>query len=333
MKKYLLLTIVILLVISVFTVPTFGAKKFKIGLSFATLAEERWQHDRDLFTAEAKKLGAEVVVAAANLDENLQNSQCENLITQGVNALVVIAQNGDTASVIVKSAHKAKIPVLAYDRLIKNCDLDLYVSFDSVKVGELMADYVCKLKPSGNYFIINGSPTDNNAHLVRQGFGNVLKSYPNIKITFEQWCDGWSAEKALKHVENALTQVNNNVDVVLCANDGTAGGAVQALAEQKLAGKVLTTGQDGELAACKRVVAGTQAVTIYKPIKQIATTAAQVAVQLAKKQKVSGVNTTVDNGQIKVPSVMLVPIQVDAKNMKSVIVADKYHTEEEIYGK
>lgn len=310
-----------------------GFSKVKIGLSFATLAEERWKVDRDLFVAEAEKGGAEVIVVSANGDENLQNSQCENLITKGVDVLVVIAQNGETASAIVKSAQKAKIPVIAYDRMIKNCDLDLYVSFDSVKVGELMAEYVCKLKPKGNYFIINGSPTDNNAFLVRQGFENVLKKYPDAKVIFEQWCDGWSPEKALKHVENGLTQHKNKVDVILCANDGTAGGAVQALAEQKLAGKVLVTGQDAELAACKRVVAGTQAVTIYKPIKKLATAAAKAALELANKKPASEVNTKVNNGKIDVPSIMLVPIQVTKANMKSVIVADGFHSEKDIYGK
>ena len=333
MNKTLRLLILAVVLTTMIMVPAMGAAKFKIGLSMATLAEERWKADRDLFKAEVEKLGGEVIVAAANGDENLQNSQAENLITQGVNALVVVAQNGEIASAIVVSAHKSNIPVIAYDRMIKNCDLDLYVSFDSVKVGELMASYVCKLKTGGNYFIINGSPTDNNAHLVREGFGNVLKKYPRIKIVFEQWCDSWSPEKALKHVENGLTQFKNNVKVVLCANDGTASGAVQTLAEQKLAGKVLVTGQDAELAACKRVVAGTQAVTIYKPIKQIALAAAKAAMELAGKQKASDVNTTVDNGKIKVPSIMLVPIQVDKNNMKSVVVADGYHTEAEIYGK
>ncbi len=333
MKKYVLFVMAVSLMLTVLAVPGIGAGKIKVGISFATLQEERWQNDRDIFVAQCKKAGIDVLVAAANGDENLQNSQCENLITQGIKALVVISQNGDTASAIVNSAHKAGVPVIAYDRLIKNSDLDYYVSFDSVKVGELMADYVCKTKPNGNYFIINGSPTDNNAHLVRQGFENILKKYPNIKVVFEQWCEGWSPEKALKYVENGLTQYKNNVVAILCANDGTAGGAVQALAEQKLDGKVPTTGQDGELAACKRVVAGTQAVTIYKPIKQIATSAAKVAIELANKRKVTGINTTTENGKIKVPSIMLVPIQVDAKNMKSVIVADKYHTEAEIYGK
>ncbi|NLG85350.1 MAG: sugar ABC transporter substrate-binding protein [Firmicutes bacterium] len=310
-----------------------GAAKFKVGLSMATLAEERWKVDRDLFKAEIEKLGGEVIVAAANGDENLQNSQAENLITQGVDVLVVIAQNGETASAIVNSAHKSKVPVIAYDRLIKNCDLDLYVSFDSVKVGELMAEYVCRLRPSGNYFIINGSPTDNNAHLVRQGFYNVLKKYPKIKVVFEQWCDSWSPEKALKHVENGLTQFKNDVQVILCANDGTCGGAVQALAEQKLAGKVLTTGQDAELAACKRIVAGTQAVTIYKPIKKLALAAAKATAELAAGKTPSEINEKVNNGRSDVPSIMLMPIQVDKNNMREVIVADGYHTEEEIYGK
>ena len=161
----------------------------------------------------------------------------------------------------------------------------------------------------------------------------LFRSYPQIKVVFEQWCDSWSPEKALKHVENGLTQFKDDVQVVLCANDGTAGGAVQALAEQKLAGKVLTTGQDAELAACKRVVAGTQAVTIYKPIKKLALAAAKAATELAEKQKPSGVNTEVENGKIKVPSIMLLPIQVDKNNMRSVIIADGFHTEEEIYGK
>lgn len=198
-----------LMVVTLLAMPGLSANKIKIGLSFATLAEERWKVDRDLFVAEAERLGADVVVAAANGDENLQNSQAENLITQGIDVLVVIAQNGETASTIVEAAHRSQIPVIAYERMIKNSDLDLYVSFDSVKVGELMADYVLKLKPNGNYFIINGSPTDNNANLVRQGFGNILKKRTDAKVIFEQWCDSWSPEKALKHVENGLTQFNN----------------------------------------------------------------------------------------------------------------------------
>ncbi|HEX7713596.1 MAG TPA: substrate-binding domain-containing protein [Bacillota bacterium] len=333
MKKGFRILLITLILIAIAIAPSLGAKKMKIGLSLATLAEERWKVDRDLFIAEANRLGADVIVAAANADENLQNSQVENLITQGVDALVVVAQNGETASALVNSAHKSKIPVIAYDRMIKNCDLDLYVSFDSVKVGELMADYVCKLRPEGSYFVINGSPTDNNAYLVRQGFTNILKKYPKIKVIFEQWCDSWSPEKALKFVENGLTQFSNKVDVVLCANDGTAGGAIQALAEQKLAGKVLVTGQDAELAACKRVVAGTQSVTIYKPIRKIAETAAKAAVEMAQKHEAAGINAATDNGRIKVPSIMLEPIQVDKDNMRSVIIADKFHTESDIYGK
>ena len=197
----------------------------------------------------------------------------------------------------------------------------------------LMADYVARIKPKGTYFIINGSPTDNNSSLVRQGFGNVLKGYPGIKVVFEQWCDSWSPERALTFVENGLTQFKNKVDVVLCANDGTCGGAVQALAEQKLAGNVLTTGQDAELAACKRIVEGTQAVTIYKPIKKLAIAAAKAAVELGSGKDVSGVNSKVNNGKIDVSSIMLVPVQIDRKNIRSILIADGYHTETEIYGK
>jgi D-xylose transport system substrate-binding protein len=331
MKKFSWLLMMSLVLTLLTAISGYSEKKIRIGLSFGTLQEERWNIDKNFFVQQAEKDGAVVDVVAANADENLQNSQCENLITKGIDVLVVIAQNGETAATIVDAAHKANVKVVAYDRMIKNCDLDYYVSFDSVKVGELMADYVCKIKPKGTYFVIDGSPTDNNASLVRQGFGNILKKYPDAKVVFEQWCDSWSPEKALKFVENGLTQFNNKVDVVLCANDGTCGGAVQALAEQKLDGKVLTTGQDADLAACKRVIAGTQSVTIYKPIKKLALAAEKVAIEIGKGMNVSDVNAKVKNGKIDVPSVMLVPIQVDKKNMKAIIVADGFHTEAELY--
>ena len=304
----------------------------KIGLSLATLAEERWQRDRDYFVQKAKELGAEVLVQAANGDETLQNTQAENLITQGVDVLVVVPQNGKTAATIVEAAHAANVPVIAYDRMILDSEVDLYISFDSVKVGEAMASYAVERVPRGTYVIINGSPTDDNAHLVRRGFYNVLQPLIDkgaVKIGFEQWADGWSPEKALEHMENALTTLHNNVDVVLAANDGTASGAIQALSERGLAGKVIVTGQDAELAALQRIVEGTQTMTVYKPLKQLAEKAAEVAVALAKGQKPE-TNSTINNGATEVPAILLDVIPVDKSNIETTVVADGFHQEKDI---
>ena len=186
----------------------------------------------------------------------MQNAQAENLLTQGVDVLLVAPQR--RPAVIVESAHKMGVPVIAYDRLIRDADVDLYVSFDAVRVGEMQADYLVKRKPKGNYVLIGGAPTDNNALLFREGQMNVLKPLVDrgdIKIVSDQWAKDWQALEALKIMENALTRSNNQVDAVVVSNDGTAGGAIQALAEQKLTGKVLVSGQDADL-AYQRVAAG-----------------------------------------------------------------------------
>ncbi|MBZ4646598.1 MAG: D-xylose transport system substrate-binding protein [Petroclostridium sp.] len=310
-----------------------AGKKIKIGLSMDTLKEERWQRDRDLFIAKAEELGAEVIVQSANGDDNLQVSQAENLITQGVDILVVVPHNGEIAASIVDAAHKEGIKVIAYDRLIKNSDVDLYVSFDNVKVGELQAEYAVKQVPKGNYMLIGGAPTDNNAKLFREGQMNILQPLidkGDIKIVGDQWAKDWQPEEALKHTENALTANNNKIDVVVASNDGTAGGAIQALAEQKLDGKVLVTGQDAELAAVQRIVEGKQAMTVYKPIKAIASKAAELAVAMAKGEKIE-TNNKVNNGKIDVPSVLLEPIQVDKNNMLDTVIKDGFHKLEDVY--
>ncbi len=313
-----------------------GPAKIKIGLSMDTLKEERWQKDRDLFVAKCKSLGAEVVVQAANSQDSVQNSQAENLLTQKVDVLVVIPHNGKSAATIVKSAHAAGVPVLAYDRLILDSDLDLYISFDNIKVGEIQAAYVLNKVPKGNYVLIGGAPTDNNAKLFRQGQMNVLN--PSIKkgdvrIVGDQWANDWLPVEALKIMENALTRNKNKVDAVVVSNDGTAGGAIQALTEQKLAGKVVVSGQDADLAGCQRIVAGTQSMTVYKPIRKLAEKAAEVAVAMARKQNLPDATRPVANGFKDVPSILLDPVQVDRSNLDVTVIADGYHKKADVYKK
>jgi D-xylose transport system substrate-binding protein len=308
-------------------------RAIRIGLSMDTLKEERWQHDRDLFLARAKELGAEVDVQAANGDDRTQIQQAANLLTQGVDVLVVVPHNSEVAASIVEAAKRQCVPVISYDRLIRNSDVDLYVSFDNIKVGELQAKYLVDRAPRGNYVLIGGSPTDNNAQLLRQGQMNILKpsiARGDIRVIADQWAKEWQASEALKHMENALTQAKNDVAAVVVSNDGTAGGVVQALSGQGLEGKVVVSGMDADLAALQRVVGGTQSMTIYKPIKPLATKVAEAAIALARGEQVA-TNGTVNNGMKDVPSVLLEPIVVDRSNMLETIIKDGFQKMEDIY--
>jgi D-xylose transport system substrate-binding protein len=310
-----------------------GSGHVRIGLSMDTLKEERWQHDRDLFVARAQELGAEVLVQAANGDDKIQNQQAENLLTQGVDVLVVIPHNGEVAASIVDSAKRQNVPVIAYDRLIRNSEPDLYISFDNEKVGEMQADYLMERAPKGNYVLIGGAPTDNNAMMFRSGQMKALKSsvdHGDIKIVANEWARDWLASEALKHAENSLTLLHNDIVAIVASNDATAGGAIQALEEQKLAGKVFVSGQDADLPALQRIVAGTQSMTVYKPVALLARRAAETAVSLAKHEKIEA-TSTVNNGKIDVPSVLLQPVIVDKDNIVDTVAKDGYQKIEEIY--
>lgn len=305
----------------------------RIGFSMDSLQLERWRRDRDLFTQRAQQLGAEVLVQSAEGNDSVQVQQAENLLTQGVDVLVVVPHNGEIAASIVDSAKRQKIPVLAYDRIIRNGDVDFYISYDNVKVGKLQAKYLLDRAPRGNYILIGGSPTDNNARLLREGQMDILNpaiARGDIKIVTDQWAKDWLPSEALTLTENALTQVRNQVVAVVASNDSTAGGVVQALDEQKLAGKVLVSGQDADLAACQRIVDGTQTMTAYKPIAPLATRAAEIAVALAKHEAVQP-NSKVNNGLKDVPSYLLEPIAVDKSNMAQTVIKDGFLKEADVY--
>ena len=311
-----------------------GGRRVRLGFSMDTLKEERWHRDRDLLVKRAGELGAEVLVQAANGNDALQNSQAENMLTRGVDVLLVAPHNGRTAAVIVEAAHRARVPVIAYDRLINDADVDLYMSFDNERVGQMQAEYLVARRPKGNYVVIGGAPTDNNALLYHRGQLAVLQPHVNrgdIRIVADQWARDWLAVEALKIMENALTRNDNRVDAVVAANDGVAGGAIQALAEQGLAGRTLVSGQDAELSACQRVAAGTQSMTVYKPIGRLASKAAEVAVKLARGQSHGEATRGVSNGRKEVPSILLLPIAVDRDNLVSTVIADGYQKLEDVY--
>jgi len=324
-----------------------------IGLSFDTLKEERWQRDRAAFISRATALGAQVIDLAANSNDTQQVRDVESLITSGAAVLVVVAHNGAAMAKAVGLAHAVGIPVIAYDRLIPDCDLDFYITFDAVKVGALQArylvDHLATGKPGrGRIVRLHGAKTDHNAHLVKQGQDQVLvpliKS-GDIAVSHEDWVDDWKPENAKRIVNAALSRVATMavagpvIHGILAPNDGTAGGAVQALIEEGLVGPaaagrppIIVTGQDAELSACQRILAGTQTMTVYKPLHRLAGRAAEVAVAMATGKPVFATAET-DNGRVKVPSIFVDVIAVDAQNIWDTVVKDGFHAESALRGR
>ncbi len=307
-----------------------------IGLSMDTLKEERWQVDRDLFTAAVQAAGADVLMQSANSNDAVQLQNIESLITQKVDALVIIPHDGAAMAKAVDLAHQAGIPVLSYDRLITGCDLDLYLTFDNVKVGELQAQFLAdRLPSSGKLRLIRiyGSKTDNNAKLFKQGQDNILNpliAAGKVEVIFEDWADDWKPENAKKITNAAITKNGPNFDAILASNDGTAGGAIQALTEEGIAGKIIVTGQDADLAACQRIAQGKQAMTVYKPIQSIANKAAELALNLARRKPIVA-RDAVNNGKIEVPSVLLDIVAVTKENLRETVVKDGFRKEAEVF--
>lgn len=312
-----------------------GGKKIVIGLSLDTLKEERWQRDRDTFVAEAEKLGAEVVTQSANSDDTRQMRDIESLITRGVDVLVIVPHNGDALTRAVKSANEAGIPVVSYDRLIMNANIDYYLTFDNKKVGEMQASYAVEHLPKdrpAKIVRIYGAPTDNNAKLFKAGQDAVLDPLiqeGKIQVLFEDWALDWKPENAKKIMNAAITKAGTEIDAVIAGNDGTASGAIQALSEEELAGKVMVIGQDAELAACQRIVRGTQTMTIYKPIKDLAARAAKVAVEIARKSP-PAITEHLNNGLKEVPTILEKVVAVDKNNLIETVVADGFHKAEDL---
>jgi D-xylose transport system substrate-binding protein len=308
------------------------AAKIKIGFSMSTLREERWQRDRDIFVARAKELGADVIVQNANNDSDEQQRQVKYLLDQGIDILVIVPHDAIRASVEVQQAKKQGIRVISYDRLVLNADVDLYISFDNVRVGELMAESLVKQVPAGNYVIINGAKTDNNCYMFNKGYKNVLKSYVDrgdIKIISEVWARDWMHEDAFNCIESTL-QSGQTIDAVIAANDSLAAAAIEALSEKRLAGKIPVAGHDADLSGCQRVAEGTQLMTIYKPIHKIAKRAAEIAIEMARGEKIEA-NRELSDGKYIVPYYMIQPIAVTRDNLVDTVIKDSFHRLEDIY--
>lgn len=326
---------VILLYLSLILITSCNSgSKIRIGFMTPNLKDDRYKKEQVFFGQKIKELGAEPLVASANDDDKLQIRQAIDMINQGVEVLVVDAVNLNTAALIVREAHKKNVTVIAYDRLIQNADLDYYLSFDNEKVGELMAEYAIKNNTSGNYILLGGDKADKNAIMVKSGQLKALDSSikdGKIKVVYDVFIENWSYENAYEEINSYLNMCQEIPNAILASNDGMARGAAQAIKEHGLSGKILVTGQDAELAACKNIVSGLQAMTVYKSFKNQAYTAAALAFKCAKGEKITEAKSTVFNGRIEVPAILIKPTPVDKSNLRATVIADGVYSESEIF--
>ena len=253
--------------------PATGGKKVKIGFSMATLREERWQRDKAAFEESCKALDVECVITVADTDSDRQANDIDNLLTQGIDVLVIAPQNATQAATSVDKAKAQGIPVVSYDRLVDSDKIDLYISHQVPVIGQKIAEYALQNVPKGKYIMVYGSKTDNNALIWQRTEMAVLQpsiDKKEIEIVADQFIPDWKPELALNFVENALTRNNDDIQAIVVSNDGMAGGAIEALTKRGLAGKILVTGQDAQLDALQRIAEGKQSMTIYKAIAPLA---------------------------------------------------------------
>ncbi len=319
------------------------SRKIQIGLSFDSFVIERWMRDRDVFVSTAHSLGAEVNVQNANGSVEEQISQIEYFIKKKMDAIVIIAIDGEALTDVVKKAKDEGIKVISYDRLIMNAGTDLYISFDNEKVGRLMGEALKNALPEGgDIFAICGSQSDHNTQLVQQGLDKALED-SGLQIVYSAYCDNWLAELAFDAVNQGLDEYDGGFDGkqeikgIMCGNDDLASQAIKALSEHRLAGKVAVVAQDADLSACQRIVEGTQEMTTYKPVDELAQTAAALSVALAKGEDITDkgaklqVTDTMDDGSGEIPYYSIDPVAVTAENMDKVIIESGFHLREDVY--
>lgn len=319
--------------------------QLQIGLSFDSFVIERWLRDRDVFVSAAEEMGASVNVQNANGDVEEQIDQIRYFIRKGVDVIAIVAIDGDALSDVVREAKAAGIRVISYDRLIRNAGTDLYVSFDNEKVGSLMGEHLNEqLHGKGNIFAIYGSRSDNNVEQIIKGLQGALEG-TDISIAYSAYCDNWLAELAFDAVSEGL-QSCPDVDGIMCGNDDLASQAIRALAEHRLAGSVPVAAQDAELAACQRILEGTQTMTVFKSVDEEARCAAALAVMLARGEEIMdperesegekgtetiSVNQTIFDGTYDVPCYLIEPVAVTAENLDEVIIDSGFHRREDVY--
>lgn len=296
---------------------------------------ERWLVDQKLFIDKVDQLGGEVRVEVANGDPAAQLSLAKKLINEGAKVLVVVPCDGKKASNIVALGKEAQVPVIAYDRLILNDDIALYASYDNMTVGRLQAEYALEKKPQGNYLLLNGPVSDNNAVLFRKAQMEVLApkiEKGEVKISGDIILDSWSEIEAVMQLEEYFMSTDNLPDVIIAANDALANASIEALKSNDIDKEILITGQDADVVALRNILSKKQSMTIYKPIQPLAYFAAEAAWKLANGKEIAGYEKMIV-GDLQINAVLLSPVVVNNTNYKETVVKDGHVFLSEILNK
>jgi D-xylose transport system substrate-binding protein len=330
-KPLFLITLLLLLVVS----SCKNSSQLKIGFLIPQTVGFRWPIDQQYIEKAASDKGIEVITRSAENDENLQLKQAKELLEMGVDVLIVVAANSNTAAAIVRDAHESNVPVIGYDRIITNSDLDYLVTFEGAMVGNLMVDYAISKKPEGNYVMLWGDAGDVNAILIKDAQEATLKPYVDkakINIVYKTFVEDWSADNAYHFMKNVLDFSQQKIDAVITSNDGMALGALKALEEKGYSRDVILTGQDATLDAIKAIHEGRMTLTVYKSIGAMASCAFDLAYKLAKGEKIPNIKSTLNNGRKDVPVLYLKPVAVTKNNIRETVIADKFYTEQQVFG-
>jgi len=304
-----------------------------IGVSLPDITIPRWAEDKMIMEEYAQSKGVALKIENAEYDAAKQAAQVDNLIAQGINVLILVPVDLSAAPALVEKAHKAGIKVVDYDRLIPNSDVDIFISFNGKKVGELQGEYLIRAVPRGNYIILSGDPGNLNSKLYKDGameYIQPLASIGNINIVADKPVEKFDPKIAYEIVEDTLIANKNKIDAILAPNDILAGASIEALKSKGLAGKVPVTGQDADLDAVRRIMQGTQLMTVFKDFREEAKTSIDIALKLATGKAIY-VYDYVANGKTNVPSILLTPIAVDKSNIREVLIDSGFYTVSEVY--
>ena len=307
---------------------------FTIGIAFANENGARWHYDEKFMVETIEAAGGKALVQWVNYDQTKQENQVDNLITQGIDALILIAVSSNMSATVEKVKEEG-IPVVCYDNFVENAPLDAYLDRDNVEAGRIQMKAAMEaIGGKGKIAIIHGEPTSSVVLGMKKGYDEVLASYPDVEVVLEQYCEGYSAEKALKYAENALSANNDDIQAIVCTADVLTLGILPALESAGLAGQVFLTGMDCEVAAMQAVNKGYIGVDIWTEIDVCASEAAKAAIALVKGGEVD-YDEMIDNGDYKVPKKYVPIVGVTKDNIEewaTQIAPEGWITMEQIEG-
>ena len=308
-------------------------KKITIGFSIDTLAIERWQRDLDVFINKAKELGADVIVQNAGNSVEEQNRQLLYLMDH-TDVIVVLPKEAGSITESIQKIRAKGIPVISYDRLTLNADINLYITIDSEKVGEDMASNMMRHTNGTNWYCILGPKEDFNMYLISEGITRIVRN-SKVKISHTFYTDNWNYDLASQEMARIL---KNDVfpSAIICGNDALAASVIQTISKYYPDIHIPVCGQDADIVACQYIVQGKQDFTIYKPIIKLAEISAEIAVSLAKNEFVidneSYRTSFINNGYGDITTIWLEPTYVDKYNIDKVIIDSGFHNASSIYG-